>query len=388
MNRLKPLLLLGTLFFLACRDNVEPPVIPPVPKLEYDSPCLEDVVNAFEAVPPDGERLAFWSGEVDDQSGPIPWPRYSNSPSNSRGLNNHFQGVQRLRNSPYLALTGGDPHDGVANLFLVHMASRPATGRWGSNLVFGTYPDQPAETVEQPMGGDKVITRVDLDTVLWHAGGLSTLGDLLVIPIDHGEDRSEVVFYDASNPTNLIRLAPTIERSASRAAAVALIRVPDGRYLAAVRGSTDYDFYISRSDNFLDGFDSDAFVRWDRGGILPELRATSNLQNINFLKQCDGSLFMIGFRHTSPAAPTLPGENVAYLYTVVFPNGDYSQVPDIEQVGRKVMSCSDSQCNFDAAAGVYIIDAANLLIYGAEHFRHPLTDDVTPQPTVVRFKEF
>jgi hypothetical protein len=238
------------------------------------------------------------------------------------------------------------------------------------------------------MDGDMVVTRVDLDTVLWHAGGLSTLGDLLAIPIDHGDGRSQILFYDASDPPNLIKLGPTIDRMASRAAAVALTRVPDGRYLAAVRASIEYDFYISRSDDFVDGFDSAAFARWDRGGILPELRATSDLQNINFLRQCDGSLFMIGFRQTSPVAPTLPGQNVAYLYRVVFPNGDYSQVPDIQQVGRKVISCSDSQCNFDAATGAYITNDAELLIYGMTHYRDPLENGMDPQPTVVRFKEF
>ncbi|MFQ5799548.1 MAG: hypothetical protein ACE5H0_12770 [Bacteroidota bacterium] len=388
MNWLRPYVFVLTLHLLACGDIVEQPPPPKIPKPEYDHPCLEDVVSAFEAVPSDGERLAFWSGDVDDQSGPIPWPRYTNTASNSLGFNNHFQGVQRLRNSSYLAVTGSDVHSGVAHLFLVHLASRSAIGRWGSNLVFATHPKNPSETVEQPIPGDMVVTRVDLDTVLWHAGGLSTLGHLLAIPIDHGDDRSKVVFYDASDPTNLNRLQPTIERAASRAAAVAVTRLPDGRYLAAVRSSTEYDFYVSRSDDFLDGFDSDSFVRWDRGGVLPELRATSNLQNINFLNQCDGSLFMIGFRHTSPAAPTLPGQNVAYLFKVVFPDGDYSQVPDIEQVGRKVMSCSDSQCNFDAAAGAFITDDAELLVYGAAHYRHPLLDDVNPQPTVVRFKEF
>lgn len=388
MNRFRPHVLVFILFLMACSDIVEPPIIPPEPDLEYDNPCLDDVVSAFEAVPSEGVRLALWSGDVDDKSDPIPWPRYSNSASNVFGRNNHFQGVQRLRNTSYLAITGSDPHSGVAHLFLVHMASRPATGRWDSNLVIRTLPDQPSQTVEQPMAGDKLIARVDLDTVLWHAGGLSRLGNLLVIPVDHGDNSSKVVFYDASDPTDLVRLEPIIERSDSRAAAVALTRLPDGRYLAAVRSSTEYDFYISRSDNFLEGFYNDASVRWDRGGLLPETRATSDLQNINFLTQCDGSLFLIGFRHTSPASPTIPGQNVAYLFKIVFPDGDYTQVPNFEQVGRKVMSCSDAQCNFDAAAGAYITNDAELLIYAAAHFRQPLKIDISPQPTVVRFKEF
>ena len=195
---------------------------------------------------------------------------------------------------------------------------------WDSNLHRGWHPPR---WVEQAGRNDQVIARVDLDTHLWHAGGLDAIGDLIAIPLTDGRD-SRIVYYDVAKPTRPSRLEQIIERPSVKALAVAIARVVDGRFLVAILTDSSIDFGISDSSGFLDGFGSTRFVRWEADGPNRGLESITEAQNLNFLAQCDGTLYLLALWDTTSVAPLIPGKNVALLFEITFSRGRLFTGPD------------------------------------------------------------
>lgn len=383
-------ILAALLFTSACAaaPNLPARQLPQIDRNQGNGePCLPDVETAVAALPTRGSELAFWSGEVGDQGALIPWPRYAFAPVNDFGLGNHFQGVRRLAGSRYLIVTGADTNDRAAHLFVVRMASRPDQGSWGTNLHRASHPNYGWLQIQRPEADDRVMARVDLDNQLWHAGGHDTLGALVAIPLTDGAD-SRIVFYDLRDPLHPEQLPASIERPASKAYAVSLAKVADGRTLIAIVTDTSIDFGISQSDQLADGFDVDTFASW--GLDLPETEreAVDDAQNIDLLRQCDGELFLLLFRNTSSLSPVIPGKDLARLYRVTFAPGDAPNAPSLELRSRLEFACGT--CNFDAASGAYVSGGQQLALYGMQHFRHPLAaiDLIRDGPTVVGLSEF
>ena len=117
-----------------------------------------------------------------------------------------------------------------------------------------------------------MVARVQLDDVVRHAGGLSTLGSILAVPIHGGSPRvAKVLFYDLAEPESPRRLPVEITRPGRKASATALTRLPNGRYLVAVLAAFDglplrVDFYLSRSTMLDDGFLPEP-VMWPVSGV-------------------------------------------------------------------------------------------------------------------------
>ncbi len=351
--------------------------------LQDSNPAIPDVLKAFRDISTRGDYLGVWDGEQ------IRWPRYTARFENGLGFSNHFQGVQRLRRGNYLVLTGGDPNEPRSHIFIAKMGSRYAQGGWRSNLIeTGKPPDE-----------DQMVRVIGIDPDLWHAGGISVLGDILAVPI-YGNGKNEgsqqvhakIVFYSMVKPEAPQRLNFTIDRPGVKAAAVALTKLPNGYILVAVWSDSDslerrLDFYISKSTNILDGFHQQK-VTWLASNVQASIGQQpnfSNFQNINFITQTDGRLFLVGFHNTSDAAPTLPGRDFADLYEVKFPSETAEQdpprllVPNITKVENKQLICEDKQCNFDAAAGIYIDPNGILRLYATYHWA---------SDNIIRFNEY
>ncbi len=285
--------------------------------------------------------------------GLIPRPAYRSSFSNGFGYDNHFQGVQRLGASDVLALSGADSSASAADLFLVELGSV----------------------------GARFISALTLDDEAWHAGGISAAGAILAVPFyDSGGSarQSRVRFYDVADPRAPRQLPVTIERAGRKAIAVALTRLVNGYWLAAVLSGRDgdprrLDFYLSRTADLLDGFSPPAswptaYVR-ARNGEAPSF---SHFQNINFLRQTDGRLYLVGFHNTFVNLSALPGRDYADLYEIVLPASvtraehpaiDY---PLVVKVANRRLRCRDGYCSFDAAAGAHVGPVTgSLSIYAA-----------------------
>ena len=358
-----------------------------------DDASVDHVEAEFARLRNRGEYLAAHDGGRID-----PW-RYTWHNLNNNGSENHFQGMQRLANGKFLAISGGDWRTSMSHVFIVRMGSRPKRGPWASNT---TAKDK------RPPDRDRIVGVVGIDSEMWHAGGMDVMGNVLAVPVEypppaslplrslanlplpnHGaRTRSRIVFLDLSNPASPKRLRSTIERSRTKATAVALTRLPNRYYLAAVLSGRGLDFYLTNTRSLSSGFRARPTTWLPRQvrALEGQERDFGGYQTINFVSQSDGGLYLIGLRNTSPMAPTIPGDNNADLFAIDLPDSDKAPAnandsvptPTITRVASRQLQCKHRQCNMAAAAGTYI-DGGKLMVYAAYHWRHK---------GVIRFNEF
>jgi hypothetical protein len=293
---------------------------------------LDDVEAAFSRIETRGAHVTACD------RGLIPKPQYRTTLTNFPfGLRNHFQGIQRLPEPGYLAISGSNRNG--ADLFIVRLG-------------------------EESSGCDgHVVARVKLDDVVRHAGGLSMLGSILAVPLHGGSPRvGKVVFYDVAAPESPRRLPVEITRPGRKASATALSRLPNGHYLVAVLAAFDglplrLDFYLSRSTVLDDGFLPDP-VTWRVSGVEahPDQDRTFNhFQSLSFIWQADGRLYLVGFHNSIGPHTILPGRDYADLYEVVFPRADSMlEMPRVTKVANRMLRCTDGFCSLDAAAGLFV----------------------------------
>ena len=358
-----------------------------------DDASVDHVEAEFARLRDRGEYLAAHDGGRID-----PW-RYTWHNLNNNGSENHFQGMQRLAHGKFLAISGGDWRTSMSHVFIVRMGSRPKRGPWASNT---TAKDK------RPPDRDRIVGVVGIDSEMWHAGGMDVMGNILAVPVeypppgslplrrlanlplpDHGARvRSRVVFLDLSNPASPKRLRPTIERPRMKATAVALTRLPNRYYLAAVLSAGGLDFYLTNTRSIRSGFRARPTTWLPRQvrALEGQERAFGGYQSINFVSQSDGRLYLIGLRNTSPMAPTIGGDNNVDLFAIDLSDSDRAPAnatdsvptPTITRVASRQLQCKHRQCNMAAAAGTYI-DRGKLTVYSAYHWRHS---------GLIRFNEF
>jgi hypothetical protein len=299
------------------------------------APIVDDVEAAFASISVQGRHLTA------SANGRIPEPAYRVSFKNRFGLWNHFQGVQRLAGTDYLVVSGSNPRSSQGQFFVIR---------------------------QDLSGTGEVVASIDVDPVMWHAGGLSMLGPILAVPIHGGSPRhAKVVFYDLGTPEHPQKLPVEIDRPSRKASAIALTRLKTGHYLAAVLAAFDgrplrVDFYLSRTQALEDAFAPEP-ATWLVSEVQArpgQQRTFDHFQAINFVSQADGRLFLVGFHNTFSSASTLPGRDYADLYELVFPEASVEaepprlEKPVIIKVANRMMRCTGGYCNMDAAAGLYV----------------------------------
>jgi hypothetical protein len=321
--------------------------------LKTSNPAVSDVPASFRRIRQRGHFLAAWDGDkVFTQE------RYTSSLKNKLGLNNHFQGMVRL--GRYVVISGGDPHRPAGELYVLRMDSRKVTQPFRSNLWKSTLP--PEE--------DVAVLRVQVDTALWHAGGIDATGDVVSVPLEGGKANSRIVFYDFSDPEQpSLMTKATIDRTVHKASATALAQLDDGRFVLGVwwyPKARNFDFYVS----------NDLEAGWEGPVTVTLPKPTYDLvayQSISFVKQADGQLFLLAFENTSEQAPTNPGVDLAHLWSVTVPagapiNGAWPGFA-MEQVGWRRFNCKDRQANMDAGSGTWVDPAGELHAYSCYHWR-------------------
>jgi len=364
------------------------------PAIQFDNPLVKDVPAAFARIGGTATRLGIRT------SGIIPYPFYSLNLEHDFG-DNHFQGIQRLRAGNYVIISGGNisrrgdlthlglpQPEGIAampeahgDLIVARLTSRPALGRWGSNLDDATG---------RPESKDRAILDLEISlplpsgTTIWHPGGISACGDILVVPMEnynikHGELCSQIVFYDVSRPEQPRLLPPLIDRSKppvrEKSGGATMVRLPDERFLLVTTTTTFVSFYFSRSIRFSDGFElrpaavlDNEKVRAD-AGLKP---AKFGGSSIHFVKQADGTLFLISFRRIRTGADG-PGQEVASLWRLNFPRNDYHADPVLTRIADRSFTQGvigeDAWGSFGAAAGIYITAKGGIAFYAAPHWQ-------------------
>ena len=134
------------------------------------------------------------------------------------------------------------------------------------------------------------------------------------------------------------------------------------------------DFYLSRGPSFEDGFVPQQ-VTWPVGEVRArpgQDRTFSHFQTINFVRQTDGRLYLVGFHNRTATLAALPGRDYADLYEVIFPRGTIDAPsptlakPSIVKASNRQLRCADGYCNMDAAAGLYLNpETRSLSVYAA-----------------------
>jgi hypothetical protein len=343
---------------------------------QLDNPEVSNVALEFGRMRTVGEYLAV------NDAGLIPGRKYTDTSIGGTEARMHFQGIQRMGppHEDILLLTGGDQPAGASHLFVCQLGSRPRGRPWGSNLRFS----------RKPPDADRLQEVFVLDRRLWHAGGISMLGDLLVVPLeDDATGVSRVDFIDMTDPfAPRVLSSCCISRSAAKAGAATLTRLPNQHYLCAVWSDSDslprrIDFYLSTTTDLTDGF-LDTPLCWEHDRLLPAGRAAAAWQNINFVVQKDGTLFLIATENTSNLAPYVKGDDRVELLHVEFPpctthdSLPVLDMPTITRLAEKTVTADRDFGNLDAAGGVYLErhwsgpgpePEARIALYSAYHWR-------------------
>jgi hypothetical protein len=348
---------------------------------------IPDVALAFSRVSTKGNYLEIGNG------GCFSRVAYSGANSGGSKANTHFQGIIRHHNGNELLLSGGDSVHSAAQMFFVSMVkkldrvnsdtSQLSTYEKGvinrdplgyNSILFNDFPDN-EKVVKMLKIND--ITSNQHEQGYWHAGGISRLRDIYVVPLESKTD-SKIRFYFLDSSNSFYHLASAeIPRVGDKAGAVTICRFKSDRYLIAVwqdgnrNGTQNIDFYLSRTTSILDGFLDP--VRWYYRDCLSSDDIDITYQNIQFVLQDNGDLFLIGMENKSNAAPKVKGENVAELLAITFDQNmvddqvTHPFIPSIRMVNKKIFPYS-FLFNFDAGSSVYIDKNKEITLYATFHY--------------------
>lgn len=322
-----------------------------------ENPCVENVLDAVNSVDAKGSKLRVRNNKI------IKKRHYTMAIINKLGIDNHFQGVQRLLDSEYFVFSGGDYNRKAGHIYVGKLGSKAGQEIWGRNRApWRRTPKQ-----------DKLIAKIPVgSSTWWHPGGLQVIGDILVVPSeDYKVTNTAIIeFFDMSDPENPVRFEHTVTRTHQDAGGVAITKLANGKFLMGIHASPEIDFYVSRSKNIQDGFNEDKYVSWNKGNVqgMEGFKMGFGGSSMNFIKQCDGQLFAATFSNDGKTAPIFNGKDWMSVFKVEFNEG-YSAAPTVTKIVEKALKCK-GKCNFDAGVGTYVTPAGELHVYGINHFRN------------------
>ena len=294
-------------------------------------------------------------------------------------INNHFQGIQRLRDGQHFVISGGSDKDKKANLLICKaekygLIPNSAQKMYGFDRLEGAIGSNIINRGETPDEDTLVsIYHLNEDPEFWHAGGMDVCGDILAVPLENSKKKkAKIRFYDLSDPSDPKRLNGEIKIDGNSGGA-ALTRRKDGRFLCASWTDSDdgpdrFDFYLAKNPNDL--------TSWNKGitfvyeALAPEDKEDPKFQAINFIRQEDGRLFIIGTENSGKLAPVISGTDKAYLYEVIEYNDAKGRLRyHLIKVNQRSYEGGGAFSNFGAATGAYVNSQGDLALYSAHHWR-------------------
>jgi len=322
-----------------------------------EQPQMENVLSAFEAL--DGS-----SAQIQRVYTGRSFPKGYNK--GYMPYSEHFQGIVRQQDQHYLFISGSGETENMGQVFVAELSSLPSSGAMGSNTV------NKWGGPRQPSWGDSVKDVIQVDGEFWHSGGMSSFGDYLVVGAEAGcsttdrilggcTSQSRVHFYNTANPVSPKKLPYIVDRPTASAGACALTQQEDGRFLLMVgrEDSAILDFYLSSGTSLETDPGFKLVNTWYKDSLLAapgQWADFGQYQNLNFVRQKGGKLFMIGTYRTMNGL----GDDTTDLYEV---DARAPQHISITKVSSKHMSCLSGTCNFQAGGGAYVDSETRLLIY-------------------------
>jgi hypothetical protein len=366
---------------------------------------VRDAVAQFAALKHHGEGLGWVLPEA--QGAP--------DPSND----DHYQGVARYPGpgAPLLYVTQRDNDDAVVApgtdaggyLLVARMGTRPPTGeRMRSNLqsragdTDEVDPD-PADTWVRSIRFDGGLVAGGQTLPAYeHPGGMAVIDDVLLMALDSpraaGSPTGQLVLFDlrpdpaAPQAINALPLDHKIDN-------LGAIRQGDGSLLLWVNGDGGHltRFYTTSTPNLRDpALGLTLLQSWnpaspeDFGSVAaPDCENsdwpldTDAYQGSGFVRQTDGTLFLVMTRNTS-GNPVLPECDLADLYRADPKAGGGFR---LVRVASDHLFCNYAGagriCNLAAAAGPYVSPSGELILYSVPH-----DDQDGFDPDYVRMAEF
>ena len=253
----------------------------------------------------------------------------------------HLQGVQKL-DDRHLVISGS----GQAYFFIV---------RWSSLGINANEVGQVIKMVKIKDNFPEIKSR--------HAGGIQVVDKILAIGTEKC-GKSNVIFYDLSNPSNPIPIRNKIVRNHNTAGAVSIVKQANN-YLLAVGNwsSKEIDFYTS------DGFNFSSFTlqkTWKKSQKDTSDWIDENwgkYQGLNLFREQDGQLYLVGFHRSR-------NENWADLYALDI-NACSSTM--LKKVDEKRLDCID-RASFRYSGGLYMADLnTDITLFATERRVHDET---------------
>ncbi|TCP81667.1 hypothetical protein C8J31_112113 [Rhizobium sp. PP-CC-2G-626] len=326
--------------------------------------CISNVADAVNTLRDHGDPMGF--SVIGD-------------PVGNAASYHHWQGLQRLSGNGenYLVISRSDNGRGTVPFSLVRMTQpRSIAERWRSNRLSASPYPATAPTNAQMVGDQPMPAYLSNYA---HSGGLQSSGNILAVALDGSLSggMGQVLFYDMSDLANITLLPPRITTMTGEAGSVSLTQLGDGTFLAATarNAANTLEFYRSTaSDLGQSGTTFSLVGTWNESALQTTIGDSEfgDYQSLHFITQCDGSLFLAG-THMNTSVVVGIGEDWLDLFRVTDANGQIV----LTKVAKKHLYCgypspnygtgANTQCNMDAAGGVFVDATGQLLVYASEH---------------------
>ncbi len=294
------------------------------------------------------------------------------------GLNNHFQGIARLPEylglGNYVLVTGNNNHTDTdtkfgpaGHLFVIRLSSQSGQG-----------PFRYAQSRE-----DRIVDVLNLteDAPGYiHPGGIQTCGRYLVIPMEGPAVNGKIIFYAMDNQDNMLHLAKLpieIPVDTQSCGAAALTRLADGHYLAAHWSVSTLYLYSSAGVNleqeryFLKIATISPVDFASSSGSWGCFQPGQSPQNINFINDENGSLYLLTTDNTGQYTPVIKGTDFASLFKLYIPQNinsdDASGGCKLVYLTSRTFVCN-RDADFKAAAGFYVPNQKAIALYASYHW--------------------
>lgn len=304
----------------------------------------------------------------------------------------HYQAISRYNGpdgTPYFFLTraghhgsvacatpacGFDCSDDPAELIVARMGSRPKHGeRMRSNILspFKSMKDTP------PPGEDVVMTSIVFDgTGGWpgwtHAGGIQIVDNVLVVTLEKeyqgDSDIGSLLFLDIRQPLDP-QIITEIEFD-QNIGVLGLTRDPGtGKYLMVFSGgdTQTLDWYETAGTDLLDPNLSLVYLdTWNLNDADVSASVSAyweKWQNLNFIRQSDGTLFMGTADNTDPEDDS-DSAHWSRLFEVTRSGNSFNFIYRAQQ---KLKLDDPRTGNAAASTGFYVSPSGQLILYTGEH---------------------
>lgn len=365
---------------------------------EFDNPWVNNVVKAFDNIPAKASKKVM----LEDSNNIVPEEfeaskanvvfqtvlEFLNIADRMEGLS-HIQSVKAIPRSPFVYLTLN--HKPTEKAYLV-IAQRATT------LIASDFDPESKDVLAKlkiagrikAYGQDRIVDIFEIGSGnMNHPGGVDVCGKYLAIPLEGKHPlQSRVVFYDTkeacagtTHPAGSItykhapddrptKIDTEIAMDGIGCMAVSLARLPNGHYLlGAITNKKRLNLYYSKTTKLEEGFEPEPRAV---EVSLDKLDRTFFYQNLTFVTQVDGKLFLIATENTKNTAPIINGEDWMDLFELQYDPKSLAsgqQEAKLKFIKGSHMDCGGAySCNFNAAATINIYNQNILELYATPHW--------------------